>query len=530
MTVFRKNQCFRFIAGILLVASVYPLLSGCQPGNPDATLRIYGGEPVPHGRQTSVVALHESDEHGSDKVVCSGTLIHPGVVLTAGHCVAGGDGDHKLTGISFGPGRDGGTKKPKFEISSTAVHPDFKAHPRGNMDFGLVFLATPVESFDPSGPAGAPAFIEDDAAIVRALLAFRTAQDHTDQTDHTAIAAPTLTMVGYGLREDGRSGKKYSVDVPVTQSNPSEIALGGSGKDSCDGDSGGPVLDAAGRVVAVISRGLTIGCGNGGIATVVADASCWIREESLNRGLEIFVSQPCGDPGKQDEELRRALDDHGSKTGGPDGTRVDLSGWYLESIAKLPDLVPDATSVNLKGNHLTDVRELLWMRHLREVDLSFNNIPADDMAEFQRKGIVVRGTNLQLSTFLATRFFDACSRPDQASLTDAEISQIGALRARFGSNDCATINKRLVKTLRLQLSSRKLKSVSLLAGLPLLEQLDLSDNPLESLKPLLELENLKSLRIEHVPQTVLEADHDVVESLRNRGVQVEMAAPESTTN
>ncbi len=520
MTQFRKSQYFRVLAGIFLTVSTVAALTSCHPGAPDSSLLIYGGTPVPRDRHRSVVAIHESS-----KVICTGTLIHPSVVLTAGHCIASGDGQTRITGISDGPGRDGGARKAETGISDSVVHPDFKAHPRGNMDVGLLFLATPLETSGPASPAAATAFIEDNAANVRALLALLPAPDHT------VIIAPILTMVGYGRREDGRSGKKFAVDVPVTQSNPSEIALGGSGKDSCDGDSGGPVLDTAGRLVAVISRGLTIGCGNGGIATVVADASCWIREEAMNRGFEIPVSQPCGDPARQAESLKTALSATGTKTGGTDGTTVDLSGWYLESIAMLQDLVPDATSVNLKGNHLTDVRELLWLPRLRHVDLSFNNIPADDIHELERKGIAVRGANLQISTFLATPFYEACSRLDQASLTDDEKIQIKALRARFASSDCATINARLVKTLRLQLAARDLKSVSLLAGLPLLEHLDLSGNPLETLIPLLDIENLKSLRIAGVPQAVLEQDHGVLDIIRSRGVQVVTgSAPDATTN
>ena len=93
-----------------------------------------------------------------------------------------------------------------------------------------------------------------------------------------------------------------------------------------------------------------------------------------------------------------------------------------------------------------------------------------------------------------------------------------ALRARFATNDCQTINSRLVKTLRLQLPTRHLRTLTLLEGLPLLESLDLSNNPLESLAPLLSLENLKHLRLANVPVTLLESDRNSLDELIARGV------------
>lgn len=495
MPVLRKIQ------SLLILAAAIAVLPACQPKDHNAALRIYGGEAVPRNGHPAVVALHESR-----KIVCSGTLIHPNVVLTAGHCLVNGTVAAPLTGVSTGPGHEGGEKKPDIEISDQAVHPEFKVHPRGNMDLGLVFLDKPVEKTKPVS-------VEDGTAKVREWLGL------AKPGDSGIIVTPKMTMVGYGRREDGGKGRKFAVSVPITQTNPSEIAIGGSGKDSCEGDSGGPVLSPDGGVIAVISRGLTIGCGGGGIATVVADASCWIREESMNRGFEIEVSQPCGDASGQDVALNQALQQSGEGQ-----QSIDLSGWYLESISGLRWLAPDATSVNLKGNHLVDVSELLMLPRIRDVDLSFNNVPLEQIDDLRKQGIEVRGANLQTSTFLATPFFEACSRLDQTTLTDGEKSLIKALRARYGSNDCAAINTRLVKTLRLQLNSRGILSVSLLAGLPLLEQLDLSDNPIESLDPLAGLENLKYLKVERIPATVLERDLATLNLLTERGVQVIIAA------
>lgn len=510
MPQFRKYQCNhgpgRLVLGRLAIAPValVALLAAASCQRPDqggeASLRIYGGQPVPRKKHTAVVALHDPG-----RVVCSGTLIHPNVILTAGHCVSGNAGERPLTGVSTGQGREGGKKPAQAPVAATAVHPDFKLHPRGNMDIGLAFLDAPLDL-----PGLTPVPLADEVTSIRGLLTLQL------PPGQRIIIAPHMTMVGYGRRQDGGTGKKYEVTVPASQTNPSEILLGGGGQDSCEGDSGGPVFSKDGRFVAVISRGITIGCGGGGIATVIADASCWIREAALERGFDIKVNQPCGDRNEQNQALNLAVAQMPENC----GTDMDLSEWYLESIEGLRWIQPDATSVNLKGNHLTDVSELLLLPDLRKVDISFNDIPTAQIEDLRRRGVEVRGANLQNSTFLATAFMDACSRLDQSSLTTAETSQLRAIRARFASNDCATVNSRLVKTLRLNLSSRKVESLSLLAGLPLLEALDISDNPVDSLQPLLGLENLRQLKVENLPKTVLERDDAILKALRDRGVEI----------
>ena len=59
----------------------------------------------------------------------------------------------------------------------------------------------------------------------------------------------------------------------------SMICAGEKGKDSCDGDSGGPMLDSAGMLVGIVSWGM--GCGRErfpGVYTEVSAFSQWINE------------------------------------------------------------------------------------------------------------------------------------------------------------------------------------------------------------------------------------------------------------
>jgi secreted trypsin-like serine protease len=72
---------------------------------------------------------------------------------------------------------------------------------------------------------------------------------------------------------------------------PLELVLGrNGGRDTCAGDSGGPVLENAGgslRIVAVTSRSILGGvlrCGDGGIYTRVDQVDSWIRAVTAQGG------------------------------------------------------------------------------------------------------------------------------------------------------------------------------------------------------------------------------------------------------
>jgi hypothetical protein len=180
-------------------------------------------------RQSLVMVLAEGG------VACSGVLVAPQAVLTAGHCLPRG----KQIRI-YAPTPDATPGSPRLITpAASAVHPAFVANAAGtrrrSVDLALIRLAEAL-------PGGyAPATLAPGEA---------------------PGAGEAVLVAGDGLAEEGRgssSGKArlatLSVIEPYGRSTillwaaPREGARAGA----CEGDSGGGMLSAEGAVIAVIA-------------------------------------------------------------------------------------------------------------------------------------------------------------------------------------------------------------------------------------------------------------------------------------
>lgn len=179
---------------------------------------IVGGTEAPAGGAVMVLS--------SKGGVCTGVVLAPDTVLTAGHCVA----DAAQHRIHF---RDAAGAPVLIEVAARAVHPGYDAGAakarRRSIDLALLRTTTKLP----------PRF----APVTLSTVPPRAGED--------------LTLGGYGAAKPGdprSTGTYRSLTLPVIEPyGPSRILVwlkGGAGG-ACQGDSGGPIAGPDGSVRAL---------------------------------------------------------------------------------------------------------------------------------------------------------------------------------------------------------------------------------------------------------------------------------------
>lgn len=222
--------------------------------------RIFGGEEVIDDfDQSATVAIR------TGPVLCTGTVVHPRLVITAAHCIVNAPEPDTPENFYILFGKQAlDAPTAATNAVQVGVHPDYGGPDclKDCFDLGYLVPAADVMLAD-----GYPTFI--------------TSQDEYDR--EMTVGAP-VRFVGYGRDESNTVGVKRSVVSEVTSffKSGKEFWAGGEGKDTCLGDSGGPALlelgDGSQRLVGVVSRGED--CGEGGVFGNPYTAACWIRDET----------------------------------------------------------------------------------------------------------------------------------------------------------------------------------------------------------------------------------------------------------
>ena len=249
------------------------------PTMADALQRIVGGFPVAPGAFPECALIGRQNPNGSFSWFCTGVLVHPRVVLTAAHCF-----DPTAPANVVALAAEDQSQLAAAELVSVrrmVIHPQYQL--TGFHDIGVLILRADATT-----------------APVRVATANELAQ------------ALQTTLVGFG-NDDVLStrgfGIKREVTVPITHPQPGganpgdgeqelgfesdlEFVAGGSGFDSCNGDSGGPAyIDDAGgqRIVAgLTSRATSTArnpCGEGGIYSRVDVHVDFIRTVAAEAGI-----------------------------------------------------------------------------------------------------------------------------------------------------------------------------------------------------------------------------------------------------
>lgn len=218
-------------------------------------LRIYGGEPAKTCEWPTSVGLGG----------CTGTLVHPRIMLSAAHCST-------PSKVQFGESYRKSIVKT-VKIDWCAKNPKFKMR---EGDFAFCYLKEAV----------------NDVPI--APIAYGCEVEQVKE-------GAKIWLVGFGSREDGGSGTKYKVEIPINKvmSKGQEIEVGGDGKASCYGDSGGPAFmkmsDGSWRTVGIVSRGTNRKCGYPSVLTTAHSAVPWIQKKLKEKGVTDVDIAPCYD-------------------------------------------------------------------------------------------------------------------------------------------------------------------------------------------------------------------------------------------
>ncbi|MBX3252279.1 MAG: trypsin-like serine protease [Myxococcales bacterium] len=146
---------------------------------------------------------------------CTGTLITPTRVLTAAHCLE----NARIGSMSFITGPSNRQIQTSTRVVRGVMHPSYDRNRLIN-DIAYVDLESAPPGVSPIGLL--PANSMDNSWVGRDLL-----------------------HVGYG-NDDGRArtggGVKRAVVMPINQVMSSQFRYGGGGRNTCNGDSGGPAL------------------------------------------------------------------------------------------------------------------------------------------------------------------------------------------------------------------------------------------------------------------------------------------------
>lgn len=228
---------------------------------------IYGGERVRGGEGDSIVFFETRD--GNDHGACSGVLIAPRLVLSAGHCAVTPEGRRRrIRRVRIGVAR--GTVQ-NVRVERVVAHPDFDAaHPERGNDLALLHLredarATPIPFVTTA---------EDEASRHVRVLGFGMTSPRPQRNPRLHAAALE------------HLSPFHCFSGPVARMAETRGCAASPQSGVCPGDSGGPILaqvDGTTKLLGIVSLAIndvTACTHSATVFTRVTAFDEWIRAEN----------------------------------------------------------------------------------------------------------------------------------------------------------------------------------------------------------------------------------------------------------
>ncbi|KAK2617021.1 hypothetical protein QQS21_000112 [Conoideocrella luteorostrata] len=272
---------------ILAVGTASALL---MEGN--ASARVVGGTVSHSGRFPFIVSLRKNAQHH-----CGGTLINSDTVVTAAHCSEGLNNaeGYEVCGGTLNRDQCGFTSSVAFIKVNTGFSMKTMNH-----DIAIWKLSSAI----PAGHASAFATLtrknnDPEASSEVTVAGWGLKQD--PEFSHNGQPIPPEDLRELSLTVKDRAQCRTEMPQPITGNM---ICAGRPGKDSCYGDSGGPLIDDTNALVGVVSFGRHCGMeGRPGVYTRVGKYISFIESggEELGSGGEELGSggEELGSGGEQ---------------------------------------------------------------------------------------------------------------------------------------------------------------------------------------------------------------------------------------
>lgn len=264
------RQNYRVVAAMVFAAIFVDAAQAQQ--RPDKIGKfVYGGQEVSREEAPWQVVVYLANETRTSGLLCGGTLIAPRWILTAAHCFfnpyTGVQYPDYSIGVAAGSTLLRGTMS-RLDIDGPPVFPSGYGFGTWDNDIALLKLRSPVRA---------------------QFIALASPADEQSQ------ATPVYRVTGWGKTETANvSNVLLYADVPLVPKDACAavsdyrarltdrlMCAGSVGKDTCKGDSGGPLYQRLGQGAA-IQFGVTVageGCGiHPGVYSRVSLHRDWIEK------------------------------------------------------------------------------------------------------------------------------------------------------------------------------------------------------------------------------------------------------------